>query len=76
MSVRSSSNGLLLPNGQGEEGGGGEVLERSLPEVGGKAGLEKPCKVRAWRNLVGNHHVQGVVNMFQLWNCLNKILDM
>lgn len=44
-------------------------------EVGSEAGLEKPCKVRAWRNLVGNHQVQGVVNMFQLWNCLNKILD-
>lgn len=61
MSVRSWSNGLLLPAGKGEEGG--EVESTSWRgvswEVGGEAGLEQPCKVRAGRDVVDSHPVQG-----------------
>lgn len=52
VSVRSSSNGLLLPDGQGEEGSGvGESWRGVSQEVGGEAGLEQPCQVGAGRNL-------------------------
>lgn len=30
-------------------------------EVGGEAGLQQPCKVRAGRDLVDSHGVQGVI---------------
>lgn len=65
VSVRSSSNGLLQPDGQGEEGGGGwNTSWRGVSlEVGGEAGLEQPYKVRTGRNLVDNHQVQGVVHV-------------
>lgn len=77
VSVRSSSNGLLQPDGQGEEGGGGwNTSWRGVSsEVGGEAGPEQPYKVRTGRNLVDNHQVQGVVDMCQPCYSENKILD-
>lgn len=68
VSVRSSSNGLLLGMSRERRAVGVESWRSVSQEESGEAGLEQPGKVKAGKNLVRSHRVQGVVNMLQVWD--------